>query len=122
MIAGAVETEGAAIDAVTLAELCVGDEEPGTVAQRIRAWGVGILNTPAAAAEICAHAYKDYRERRVRQSGKEASAVPLPDFFIGAHAQLMGWSLATADESRLKTYFPSVALRLPPPRSGKYKA
>ncbi len=25
----------------------------------------------------------------------------------------MGWSLATADESRFKTYFPSVELRTP---------
>jgi predicted nucleic acid-binding protein len=37
----------------------------------------------------------------------------LPDFFIGAHAQIMGWPLATADEGRFRTYFPSVILRTP---------
>jgi len=39
--------------------------------------------------------------------------MPLPDFFIGAHAQIMGWQLATADEGRFQTYFPSVALMMP---------
>jgi predicted nucleic acid-binding protein len=39
--------------------------------------------------------------------------TPLPDFFIGAHAQVMGWTLATADESRFTTYFPSVRLLTP---------
>ena len=32
---------------------------------------------------------------------------PLPDFFIGAHAQLAGWPLATADPDRIRTYFPT---------------
>jgi predicted nucleic acid-binding protein len=50
---------------------------------------------------------------RKADSGKDAPALTLPDFFIGAHAQIMGWSLATADESRFKTYFPSVPLRTP---------
>jgi hypothetical protein len=27
--------------------------------------------------------------------------MPLPDFFIGAHAKIMGWDLATADRSPL---------------------
>jgi len=32
---------------------------------------------------------------------------------LGADAQVMGWPLATADEGRFRTYFPSVPLRLP---------
>jgi predicted nucleic acid-binding protein len=112
-IAEAVSSEGGAIDAVSLAELCVGDGEPETVAQRVRSWGVEILNVPAAAAEVCARAYRLYRARRLSQSAKEAPTMPLPDFFIGAHAQVMGWSLATADEDRIRTYFPSVRLSTP---------
>jgi predicted nucleic acid-binding protein len=50
---------------------------------------------------------------RRAESGREAPSVPLPDFFIGAHAQIMGWPLATADEGRFRTYFPSVTLRTP---------
>jgi len=112
-IADAVASEGAAINAVTLAELCVGDAAPTTVADRVRGWGVEALDIPAAAAEISARAFRSYRIRRKRASGKDSLAVPLPDFFIGAHAQIMGWTLATADESRYRTYFPKVRLKTP---------
>lgn len=113
MIAKAVSTEGAAINAVCLAEICVGETEPATATDRIRGWGIGIFDVPAAAADICAAAYRRYRTRRQSQSGKDSPRTPLPDFFIGAHAELMGWPLATADTSRFTTYFPSVQLRIP---------
>ena len=112
-IARAISTEGAAINAVCLAEICVGETEPTTAAERIRSWGVQILDVPAAAADICAAAYRRYRSRRQSQSGKDSPRMPLPDFFIGAHAELMGWSLATVDTARFATYFPSVRLLTP---------
>ena len=113
MIAEGVSGEGAAVNAVSLAEVCVGDADPKTVTNRIRSWGVTVLDIPSAAAEVCARAYRAYRIRRKTDSGKDAPAIPLPDFFIGAHAQVMGWTLATADEDRFKTYFPAVPLRSP---------
>lgn len=113
VIAAAVAGEGAAISAISLAELCVGDADPPTVADRVRSWGVAIVDVPAAAAEPCAHAYREYRERRQSGSPVKAPATPLPDFFIGAHAAVMDWELATADQGRFKTYFPSVALQMP---------
>lgn len=58
-------------------------------------------------------AYQAYRERRRAESGRDAPSLPLPDFFIGAHAQVMGWPLATADEGRFRTYFPTVTLLTP---------
>jgi len=84
IIADAVSSDGAAIDAVSLAEICVGDAEPETGADRIRAWGIAILDVPAAAAEVCAAAYLAYRSARKTQAGKDSPALPLPDFFIGA--------------------------------------
>jgi len=112
IIVEAVAGEGAAINAVGLAELCVRDEEPETVADRIRGWGVQILDVRAAAA-TCAKAYRRYRERRSSQSRKDAPIMPLPDFFIGAHAKIMSWDLATVDRGRFHTYFPTVRLRTP---------
>lgn len=112
-IADAVAGDGAAVNAVSLAELCVGDAEPETVADRIRSWGVEVLDVPAAVAEPCARAYLAYRRRRRADSGKDSPSVPLPDFFIGAHAQIMGWTLATADQSRYLRYFPRVRLATP---------
>jgi hypothetical protein len=114
-IADAVAGEGAAVNAVCLAELCVGDAEPKKVADRIRGWGVEVLDVPAAAAEVSARAYPLYRRRRKRDSGKEAPSVPLPDFFIGSHAQIMGRTLATADQDRFRTYFPKVTLKTDSP-------
>ena len=112
-IADAVSSRGSVLDAVGLAEVCVGEADPATAAERIRSWGVQILDIPAAAAEACATAYRQYRERRRQESGKDAPATPLPDFFIGAHAEVMGWTLATADEPRFRTYFPSLRLLTP---------
>lgn len=112
-IAAGVAEDGAAVNAVSLAEICVGDAEPETVADRIRSWGVSVLDVPAAVAVPCAKAYLEYRERRRTESGRDAPALPLPDFFIGAQAQVMGWPLATADAGRFRTYFPSVTLRTP---------
>ncbi|MCE2543021.1 MAG: DNA-binding protein [Acidobacteria bacterium] len=112
-IAGAASSEGAAINAVCLAEICVGEKQPGMAADRIRSWGVEILDVPAAAADVCARAYVQYCARRQRQSRKDSPRTPLPDFFIGAHAEIMGWTLATADPSRIRTYFPAVRLLTP---------
>jgi predicted nucleic acid-binding protein len=112
-IAIGVSEGGAGVNAVSLAEVCVGDAFPETVADRLRSWGLTLLDIPAAVAEPCAKAYQEYRERRRTESGRDAPALPLPDFFIGAHALIMGWPLATADEGRFRTYFPSVSLLTP---------
>lgn len=110
-IADAVAGEGAAINAVSLAEICVGDAEPPTAADRIRSWGVDILDVPSAAADVCATAYRKYRKRRMSQA--PVPVMPLPDFFIGAQAKIMDWELATADKGRFHAYFPSVTLKMP---------
>jgi predicted nucleic acid-binding protein len=119
-ISDAVGSEGAAVNAASLAEICVGDEDPPTVAERVRSWGVEILDVPSAAATECARAYRQYRNRRRSQSGIPVPGMPLPDFFIGAHASILGWELATADRGRFETYFPSVSLKTPQqPSQGK---
>jgi predicted nucleic acid-binding protein len=51
--------------------------------------------------------------RRYRAAGGPRTGV-LPDFFIGAHAAVEGWSLLTRDEARYRTYFPKVTLIAPP--------
>ena len=115
-IAEGVIGDGAATNTVSIAEVCVGDEHPELAAVRVRSWGVQIVDLPAGAAEGCAAAYRRYRDRRRQQTGTVAPLVPLPalpDFFIGAHAQLAGWPLVTADPDRIRTYFPDVVLLTP---------
>ncbi len=76
----------------------------------MRRAGVAIFDLPVAAAAICGRAYRRYRLARRRSGGGEAPSVPLPDFFIGAHAELVGWKLATRDVERYGIYFPAVEL------------
>ncbi len=62
---------------------------------------------PREALYLAAKAFKTYRQR----GGTKTS--PLPDFFIGAHAQAAGFTLLTRDAARYQTYFPTVPLICP---------
>lgn len=111
IVSEAVRTTGAAINAVTLAELCAGKERIAELVQNeLQQARVELLDLPARAAAICGMAYRRYRFARRKSAGGFSPATPLPDFFIGAHAQLMGWKLATRDSERFRLYFPDVEL------------
>ncbi len=112
-IADSVSGNGAGVNVVSVAEICVGEDDPESVTDRIRGWGVQVLDIPSAVAPVCARAFRLYRRRRTAQSGQTLPAMPLPDFFIGAHAQVLKCDLATADAERFRTYFPSVNLLTP---------
>lgn len=62
---------------------------------------------PYAAAFIAGRAFVKYR----RQGGSRTS--PMPDFYIGAHADVAGFRILTRDTRRFKRYFPSVELIAP---------
>jgi len=111
-IAQLVSTEGAGMNVVSLSELCA---EPGVVSAdvplEISNFGVQMLDLPAGAAVRCGEAYRAYKARR--KSSVAAPKVPLPDFFIGAHAELLGLDAVTNDPERFRTYFPKVHLVTP---------
>jgi predicted nucleic acid-binding protein len=62
---------------------------------------------PYEAAFLAGKVFSIYRKR----GGKKRST--LPDFFIGAHASVAGYSLLTRDATRYRTYFPRLALIAP---------
>jgi predicted nucleic acid-binding protein len=62
---------------------------------------------PYEAAFLAGKAFVTYR----RRGGTKPS--PLPDFFIGAHAAVAGYTLMTRDAARYRTYFPKLALIVP---------
>lgn len=59
---------------------------------------------PWACATLAAKAFGLYR----RRGG--ARLLPLPDFFIGAHAAVANLSVLTRDSAGYATYFPRLAL------------
>jgi predicted nucleic acid-binding protein len=105
--------DGVAVNPVILAELCVGDANPGTVAERLQDLGVVLLDLPARSSARCAQAFAAFLENRRKQPGTAAPKIPLPDFFIGAHAAFLNLPLATADAGRYRTYFPEIQLITP---------
>jgi len=62
---------------------------------------------PWPAAFLAAKAFINYR----RRGG--ARSAPLPDFYIGAHAVLGGYTLLTRDARRYRTYFPKLRIVAP---------
>ena len=68
------------------------------------------LELPYAAARGAAVAFHKYR----KAGGTRPSL--LPDFYIGAHAQLLGCTLVSRDRARYKTYFPKLKLISPKQR------
>ncbi len=47
------------------------------------------------------------------KKSKGTKSSPLPDFYIGAQAAVLGLDLVTRDTTRYKTYFPTVDLICP---------
>jgi len=113
LIEEAILGEGAGINAVTLAELCVGSSKPADIEPEIGKLGLEVFDLPAAASGICGAAYRRYIHARRASGGGVAPRIPLPDFFIGAHAETMRWQLATRDSERIAKYFPKVVLLTP---------
>lgn len=62
---------------------------------------------PKEACFLAAKCFLNYKKR----GGKRTST--LPDFFIGAHASILGVPLATRDVARYKTYYPKLKLICP---------
>jgi predicted nucleic acid-binding protein len=62
---------------------------------------------PWEAAFLAGKCFVEYR----RKGGNKQA--PLPDFFIGAHAMILGMSLLTRDSGRYRTYFPKLELITP---------
>ena len=65
------------------------------------------LQLPYGAAFRAGRAFLRYR----RTGG--ARSLPLPDFYIGAHAEADDLTLLTRDAGRYRSYFPSVTLVTP---------
>jgi hypothetical protein len=69
--------------------------------------GIELENIPWEAAYLAGRIYRAYR----RKGGLRERV--LPDFLIGAHANVKGYSLLTRDASRYRSYFPDLDIIAP---------
>ncbi|TVQ96502.1 MAG: type II toxin-antitoxin system VapC family toxin [Spirochaetaceae bacterium] len=96
-----------AINPIIYAELCYAFARESELELELTRLQVERLELPYSAAWRASEAFVRYR----RSGGTKRS--PLPDFFIGAHAESAGLPLLTRDEGRYRTYFPAVRLIRP---------
>ena len=94
-------------NAMVYAELCCNAHSSSEVDSLLDALNIQLSEMPREALFQASKAHLAYRSRGgTRRSG-------LPDFFIGAHAQVLGIPILTRDQARYKTYFPEVPLICP---------
>ena len=99
--------QGLAINPVIYAEIAVGFRSEAELEAALDLPDLERLTLPYEAAFRAGHAFVQYR----RQGGNRRS--PLPDFYIGAHAEVEGMTLLTRDAARYRTYFPKLRMIVP---------
>jgi predicted nucleic acid-binding protein len=100
-------TDSLAINAVIYSELSIAFERIEELETVLSEASLALQPIPREALFLAGKAYLAYRRRR----GTKQHV--LPDFFIGAHAAIVGLTILTRDASRYRTYFPTVKLIAP---------
>src|SRR5205823_5011090 len=95
-------------------ESSVRAKDRNAVPALLESFGMTLVPLPVSAAVPAAKAFGVYLERLKKDGKTTLNRIPLPDFLIGAHAEAEGMKLVTRDPDRVKTYFPSVGLIMPP--------
>jgi len=95
------------INPVVYSEVSIGFKKIEDLESALNRGGFQMLEIPKEALFLAGKAFLKYRKNRGTKSS------PLPDFYIGAQAAILEMDLITRDESRYKTYFPTVKLISP---------
>lgn len=103
----ALEAGGVALNPIIYAEVSLAFAHAQELDAELRRLDIAKLPLPYGAAFLAARAFARYR----KEGGERRS--PLPDFYIGAHAQFESLRLLTRDARRYRTYFPEVVLNEP---------
>jgi predicted nucleic acid-binding protein len=95
------------INPVVYSEVSIGFEQIEALEKALSMCGFEMLEIPKEALFLAGKIFFKYK----RSKGVKLS--PLPDFYIGAQAAILGMDLITRDVSRYRTYFPTVRLICP---------
>ena len=96
-----------AINPIIYAELSLAFTSAEALDATIDTLGLDLLEMPRPSLFLAGKAFARYR----RQGGRKNNV--LADFFIGAHAAVLGCPILTRDIQRYRSYFPSVTLIAP---------
>ncbi len=99
------------INPVIYSELSLNFESVNALDAAVDDMGLKLQEPPRPALFLAGKAFVTYR----RAGGHKTNV--LADFFIGAHAAVLGCAILTRDGRRYRNYFPRVAL-ITPPESG----
>lgn len=99
--------EDACVNPIIYAELCYQDTSVEEVDQLLGDLSLRFVQLPRASLYLASQAFREYRRRGGTRN------APLPDFFIGAHAAVLGIPILTRDVKRYRAYFASVELISP---------
>ncbi len=90
------------INPIIYSEISVGFERIEDLENALPSDYIKRDDLPYEAAFLAGKCFLQYR----KAGGVKKS--PLPDFYIGAHAAIKGWSIITRDKGRYHTYFPTL--------------
>ena len=96
-----------AINPVIYAELSLAFDSVETLEKTITDMGLICLDLPKPSLFLAGRAFLKYRH----EGGNKSNV--LADFFIGAHAAVLGCGILTRDARRYRYYFPNVILVTP---------
>jgi len=106
-LAEAIDAGRVVINPIIYAEISVGYDSIEALDQALPEPTFRREPLPYNAGFLAGKAFLAYRKR----GGTKHS--PLPDFYIGAHAAIVGHRLLTRDARRYRTYFPRIELISP---------
>ncbi len=95
------------INPIVYTEISIGFERIEDLEYAIINGGFKMLQISKEALFLAGKAFLRYRKN------KGAKISPLPDFYIGAQAAILGLKLITRDVARYRTYFPNVSWLVP---------
>lgn len=95
------------INQIVYSEVSIGFEKIEELEFALHKGGFQMLEIPKEALFLAGKAFLNYKR------GKGTKKSPLPDFYIGAQAAVMGMDLITRDKGRYKSYFPTVRIICP---------
>lgn len=95
------------INQIVYTEVSIGFDKIEELELALHQGGFQMLEMPKEALFLAGKAYLNYKK------AKGTKKSPLPDFYIGAQAAVLGMDLITRDKGRYRTYFPTVRIICP---------